>query len=149
MTSPSPADIAQRCADAMWAKDNASREAGLHIVEVSAGRAVLTMTVESRHTNGHSICHGGYIFLLADTAFAFACNSYNQSAVAQQNAITYVAPALLHDVLTATATEASRRGRSGVYDATVVNQNNETIALFRGNSRTLGERLFEDEESES
>jgi len=145
MKSLSPTEIASRSADTMWARDNASREAGLKIVEVLSGRAVLTMTVEKRHTNGHSICHGGYIFLLADTAFAFACNSYNESAVAQQNAITYIAPAHLDDVLTATATEASRRGRSGVYDATVVNQNNETIALFRGNSRTLGQKLFDEE----
>lgn len=135
-------DIANRCAQTMWSNDNASRDAGLQLIEVAPGRAVFSMTVESRHTNGHGICHGGYIFLLADTAFAFACNSYNQASVAQQNAITYTAPASLGDVITAIATEQSRKGRSGVYDARVTNQNNDLIALFRGNSRTLGKELF-------
>jgi len=118
----------------MWARDNASQAAGLQLVDVTPGRAVVSMTVESRHTNGHGICHGGYIFMLADTAFAFACNSHNEAAVAQQNAITYTAPV---------ATEQSRRGRSGVYDARVTNQNDELIALFRGNSRTLGKPVVE------
>ncbi len=136
-------EIATRSADAMWANDTASKSLGMTLNSVAPGRAVLTLTVEERHTNGHDICHGGYIFTLADTAFAFACNSYNQVAVAQQNSITFVAPGQLGDTLTATATEVHRAARSGVYDATVVNQHGDTIALFRGNSRTLNKTLFE------
>lgn len=146
MSSMTEQEIAARSAATMWERDNASRLAGIRLGEVSAGRATVSLTVEARHTNGHDICHGAYIFMLADTAFAFACNSYNQACVAQQNAITYVAPAQLNDDLTASAVEISRHGRSGVYDATVTNQHNETIALFRGNSRTLGKSLFEEDE---
>jgi len=102
------ASIAKDCAQSMWARDSASQAAGLQLVDVTPGRAVVSMTVEARHTNGHGICHGGYIFMLADTAFAFACNSHNEAAVAQQNAITYTAPASLDDRLTAVATEQSR-----------------------------------------
>ena len=109
------------------------------------GIATVSLQVEKRHTNGHDICHGGYIFTLADTAFAFACNSYNQVAVAQQNSISFVAPGKLGDTLTATATEVHRAARSGVYDAIVVNQDNETIALFRGNSRLLNRTLFDND----
>ena len=103
----------------------------------------MTFKVEAHHTNGHEICHGGYIFTLADTAFAFACNSYNQVCVAQQNSITYIKPGHNGDLLTATATEISRAGRSGVYDVLVSNQQGDTIALFRGLSRTLKGQLFE------
>lgn len=135
---------ATRSAEAMWASDSASKSLGLVFKSVSPGRAVFALTVEERHTNGHNICHGGYIFTLADTAFAFACNSYNQVAVAQQNSITFVAPGQLGDTLTATAIEVNRAARSGVYDATVVNQNGDTIALFRGNSRALNKTLFDE-----
>ena len=128
----------------MWANDSASKSLGLVFKSVTPGRAVFALTVEERHTNGHNICHGGYIFTLADTAFAFACNSYNQVAVAQQNSITFVAPGQLGDTLTATAIEVNRAARSGVYDATVVNQNGDTIALFRGNSRALNKTLFDE-----
>ncbi len=144
MTALSAEDIAKRSSKVMWQNDDASKSLGLVFESVSPGKATFSLKVETRHTNGHDICHGGYIFTLADTAFAFACNSYNQVAVAQQNSITFVAPGKLGDTLTATAIEVNRAARSGVYDATIVNQNNETIALFRGNSRTLNRPLFEE-----
>lgn len=144
MSSLSAAEIANRSAEAMWENDTASKSLGLVFNSVSPGLAVFSLVVEERHTNGHNICHGGYIFTLADTAFAFACNSYNQVAVAHQNSITFVAPGQLGDTLTATSTEISRTGRSGVYDSIVVNQKDEIIALFRGNSRLLNKSLFQD-----
>ena len=144
MSKLTAAEIAIRSAEKMWANDTASKSLGMQFKSVEPGRAVLTLEVEERHTNGHNICHGGYIFTLADTGFAFACNSYNQVAVAQQNSITFVAPGQLGDTLTATAIEVTRAARSGVYDATVVNQHGDTIALFRGHSRTLNKTLFEE-----
>jgi len=144
MSKLTATEIATRSAEAMWANDSASKSLGMRLKSVTPGHAVFTLDVEERHTNGHDICHGGYIFTLADTAFAFACNSYNQVAVAQQNSITFVAPGQLGDTLTATATEVNRAARSGVYDAIVVNQHGSTIALFRGNSRTLNKTLFEE-----
>jgi len=144
MSNQTANEIATRSAEAMWANDTASKSLGLTFESVTPGRAVFSLHVEERHTNGHDICHGGYIFTLADTAFAFACNSYNQVAVAQQNSITFVAPGQLGDTLTATAIEVTRAARSGVYDAIVVNQHGDTIALFRGNSRTLNKTLFEE-----
>lgn len=145
----SPEDRARRSARAMWANDRASPWLGMELGDVGPGAAVLSLKVAAHHTNGHGICHGGFIFTLADSAFAFACNSYNQSTVAQQNAITFVAPARLGDVLTATATEIARTGRSGVYDVAVTNQDGTTIALMRGNSRTIkGVHFNEDDTGE-
>lgn len=130
--------LAREAAAAMWAEDNASRALGMALVEAGPGRAVLTMTVTAAMTNGHGMCHGGYIFTLADSAFAFACNSHNTRTVAQHCAVTFIAPGRLGDVLTATAAEISRTGRSGITDVTVTNQAGETIAVFRGHSRSLG-----------
>lgn len=130
--------LAREAAAAMWAEDNASRTLGMELVEAGPGRAVLTMTVTAAMTNGHGMCHGGYIFTLADSAFAFACNSHNTRTVAQHCAVTFIAPGRLGDVLTATAAEISRTGRSGITDVTVTNQAGETIAVFRGHSRSLG-----------
>lgn len=141
----SPNEIAQRSAEAMWTRDDASKSLGIKLNNVAPGGAELSMVVEARHTNGHDICHGGFIFTLADSAFAFACNSYNQIAVAQHNSISFVAPGKLGDTLTATATEVHRGKRSGIYDIVVRNQNDETIALFRGNSRTLNGTVFDAE----
>ena len=138
-------EIAKRSARAMWANDDASKWLGLSLDEVRPGYARLSMTVARRHTQGHDMCHGGFITTLADSAFAFACNSYNQNAVAQTNDITFVAPGRLGDILTATCEEQSKTGRSGVYDATVTNQNGEIIALMRGRSRTIKGRHFEEE----
>jgi acyl-CoA thioesterase len=131
------AELARACADRMWADDGASRGLGMELVEVSAGRAVIAMTVTAGMVNGHGLMHGGFIFTLADSAFAFACNTYNQRTVAQQCAITYVAPGRLGDRLIATAEERQRAGRSGITDVTVRRASGEVIAEFRGHSRTI------------
>jgi acyl-CoA thioesterase len=121
-------------AAAMYARDRASQAMGMRIDGVGPGHARLTMSVRADMLNGHAICHGGFIFTLADSAFAFACNSYNHNTVASGCAIDFVAPAREGDVLCATATERSVSGRTGVYDIEVANQRGETIALFRGKS---------------
>jgi acyl-CoA thioesterase len=140
-----PQDIAQGSARAMWNDDSTSQRLGMSLDHIAPGAATLTMTVTDQMTNGHGTCHGGYIFTLADSAFAFACNSYNQRAVAQQAAITYIAPAHLGDRLTAQAREVSRKGRGGIYDIRVTNQTGDHIAEFRGHSRTIkGTHLPED-----
>ena len=140
----SPDDIARRSADAMWARDDASKWLGLSLDDVGDGTATMSFTVEKHHTNGHDICHGGYIFTLADSAFAFACNSHNKIAVAQHNTITYVAPGKLGDRLTARAREIALFGRSGICDVTVTDQTGRLIAEFRGASRTIEGRHFEE-----
>ena len=142
--SMTPKDRAEKSSAAMWASDTASKWAGMEIAEVDEGKAVLQLTVEAHHCNGHGICHGGVTFMLADSAFAFACNSRNQSTVAQSNSITYTAPGRLGDRLTATAQEVSLTGRSGIYDVTVRNQDDLVIAEFRGLSRAIKGHLFEE-----
>ena len=112
----SPEDVARACADAMWRDDEASRGLGMKIVDIKPGQATLTMTVQRHMVNGQRIAHGGFIFALADSAFAFACNSHNERAVAAQGNITFIRPGKLGDVLVATAREISRSGRSGIYD---------------------------------
>ena len=141
-----PEDRARRSAEAMWKNDKASQWLGLQIVKVAEGSATLSLAVEPHHCNGHGICHGGFIFTLADSAFAFACNSRNAVTVAQHNTISFIAPGKLGDVLTATAREVSLRGRSGLYDVTVSNGKGETIAEFRGASRALQGHLFAEED---
>jgi len=126
--------LAERVAREMLDRDPASRKLGMHIGKVAPGRAEVTMEVRADMLNGHAICHGGFIFTLADSAFAYACNSYNLSTVASGCAIDFVAPAREGDVLTARAAERSVAGRTGVYDIDVVNQRGETVALFRGKS---------------
>jgi len=132
----SPDDLARACADAMWKEDDASSGLGMKIVEIAPGRATLTMTVRPDMVNGQRIAHGGFIFTLADSAFAFACNSHNARAVAAQGHITFIKPGKLGDVLVATAREVSRRGRSGIYDVRVTSSH-DVIAEFRGHSRTI------------
>jgi acyl-CoA thioesterase len=129
--------LARACADAMWAEDAASRGLGMRLVSVAPGRAELTMTVTDRMVNGHKLCHGGFIFTLADSAFAFACNTYDQRSVAQHCSVTFLAPGKLGDELTARAIEKQRSGRSGIYDITVTRQDGGVIAEFRGHSRTI------------
>ena len=131
-----PDEFARACADRMWSQDTATQHLDMKLEDVRAGHSTMAMTVTKAMTNGHGICHGGYIFTLADSAFAFACNTYNQVTVAQHCDITFLAPAHLGDRLTATASEKSRTGRSGLYDVTVANQNGTVIAEFSGNSRT-------------
>ncbi|GHD59965.1 phenylacetic acid degradation protein PaaD [Thalassobaculum fulvum] len=140
-TALSPQDLAEACARAMWDDDQASQRLGMAIESIGPGTAVLAMTVDASKTNGHRTCHGGFIFTLADSAFAFACNSYNTRSVAQHCSVTFIAPAFEGDRLTATAREVQRYGRSGIYDIVVTNQKGEAIAEFRGHSRTIGGTL--------
>jgi acyl-CoA thioesterase len=137
---------AQKCADLMFAADSASPGLGMVIDEIGPGRAVMSMTVRPDMLNGHRICHGGFIFTLADSAFAFACNSYNHLTVAQQNQITFVSPGQADETLTATAVEVSKTGRSGVYDVTVTGTDGRTVALMRGLSRTVKGQHFPEED---
>ncbi len=139
-----PQEIAQRSADAMWAGDKASKWLGVSLDSVGPGTATMTLTVAAHHCNGHGICHGGFIFTLADSAFAFACNSHNEIVVAQHCTISFLAPGKLGDRLTARAQEISKAGRSGLYDITVTNQDGATIAEFRGASRVIKGRHFEE-----
>ncbi|MGE0848537.1 MAG: hydroxyphenylacetyl-CoA thioesterase PaaI [Hyphomicrobiaceae bacterium] len=131
------ARIAKASADAMWAEDRASQALGMEILEIAPGYARLAMTVAEHMTNGHGLCHGGYIFTLADSAFAFACNGHGQRAVAQHCAVTFVAPARLGARLVAEAHERHRAERSGIYDVTVKTEDGERIAEFRGHSRAI------------
>lgn len=133
--------LAKACAEAMWAEDQASRGLGIELISVGPGRAEVAMMVVDRMVNGHKICHGGFIFTLADSCFAFACNTYNQRTVAQHCAITFLNAGKLGDRLTAQGIEVSRRGRSGIYDITVTRQDGTVIAEFRGHSRTIDGEL--------
>ena len=133
----SPDDLARACADAMWQEDEASQGLGMEIVDIRAGQATLAMTIQPHMVNGHKIAHGGFIFTLADSAFAFACNSRNERTVAAQGAITFIRPGKLGDRLIATAREISRSGRSGIYDVRVT-ADEVVIAEFRGHSRSIG-----------
>jgi acyl-CoA thioesterase len=135
-TTLSPDQLARACAEAMWAEDDASKGLGMEIVDVGPGRATLAMTVKPHMVNGQRIAHGGFIFLLADSTFAFACNSRNERAVAAQCDITFIRPGKLGDRLVATAREISRSGRSGIYDIRVT-ADDVVIAEFRGHSRTI------------
>lgn len=130
-------ETARACADAMWAEDRASQGLGMRLADVGPGTATLAMTVRGDMVNGHGIAHGGFVFALADSAFAFACNSYDVRTVAYGCAITYLTPARLGDELVAVATERSRSGRTGTYDVTV-STGDRVVAEFRGTSRTLG-----------
>jgi acyl-CoA thioesterase len=136
--------LAQACADAMWAEDNASRGLGMHLEYVEPGEARMAMTVAPSMVNGHGLCHGGFIFTLADSAFAFACNTYGERTVAQHCSVSFLRPAKLGMRLVATARERARAGRSGIYDVTVVAEPDTLIAEFRGNSRSLGEKFFQE-----
>ena len=132
-TSPAQA-LAEASSQAMWARDRATQGLGMSIDRIAPGEAVMSMPVRPDMLNGHDMCHGGFMFLLADSAFAFACNSYNQTAVASACHIDFLAPARLGDVLEADAMERSRTGRTGVYDITVRVRGGKTVALFRGKS---------------
>jgi acyl-CoA thioesterase len=125
--------LAERVAGQMYANDRATRALGMRVEAIAPGRAHLTMRVTDDMLNGHGICHGGYVFLLADSTFAYACNSYNRNTVAQGCSIDYLAPARSGDVLHARGVERSRTGRTGVYDIEVTN-GTATVALFRGKS---------------
>lgn len=138
-----PEEIARRSAEAMWADDRASQGLGMQLLEVSPGRAVLSMVVRDDMVNGHAIGHGGLTFTLADSAFAFACNSHGTRTVAAGAEIRFRAPTRLGDELVATAVERSREGRDGRYDVTVAVAD-RVVAEFVGRSREIGGRFWED-----
>lgn len=135
-------DLARRCAEAMYASDVASQTLGISVEDVGPGRATARMEVTGTMINGHAICHGGYVFLLADTAFAFACNTYDAATVAAACDVVFVAPARHGDELVAEARERIRFGRSGVYDVTVRRGDGAVVAEFRGHSRTSSAPLL-------
>ena len=137
MTTLTPQDIAEQSAAAMMKGDMATQSLGATLDAVGPGTAEMSMTVQDWHLNGHGICHGGYIFTFADSCFAFACNSFNQKFVSQHGEITYLAPGMPGDVLTASGRAISRQGRSGIYDITVRNQHGDDIAQFRGLCRSI------------
>jgi acyl-CoA thioesterase len=130
-------ELARACAEAMWKDDDASRGLGMEIVDIKPGQATLEMTIQPRMVNGQRIAHGGFIFTLADSAFAFACNTHNERTVAAQGHISFIRPGKLGDRLVATAREVSRSGRSGIYDVRVTAED-MVVAEFRGHSRTIG-----------
>ena len=132
----SPQELAEACAAALFATDTASRSLAIEIGGVGPGRATATMTVTPGMLNGHAIGHGGYVFLLADTAFAFACNTYDRVTVAAGADVSFLEPARAGDTLTAAAVERHRRGRSGLYDVTVTRADGTVLAEFRGRSRS-------------
>ena len=143
MTSPHPSeaealDLARRVGAAMYAEDAASRDTlGMELVRCEPGHATMRMAVRPLHLNGHRICHGGFIFTLADSTFAYACNSRNHNTVANGCNIEFLRPAYEGDVLTAEGVEQSLSGRHGVYDIRVTNQKGHTVALFRGKSTQI------------
>jgi acyl-CoA thioesterase len=135
-----PQALAEQVAAAMWSRDRATNALAMQILGVKPGYALVSMPVRADMLNGHDICHGGFIFTLADSAFAYACNSYNQNTVASACHIDFLAPAKQGDTLQAEAVERSLSGRTGVYDVTVRTHTGTTIALFRGKSyRIRGE----------
>lgn len=149
--APGPAELADRGALArardvgrrMWAEDPTPRSLGIELLEIRPGYARMRMAVRGDMTNGHGLCHGGYTFLLADSTFAYACNSHGQRAVAASAEIHFLAPAHAGDVLTAEGVEQHLGGRSGVYDMRVTDQHGRVIALFRGKSATIRGRIEE------
>jgi len=137
-----PDELARACAEAMAANDLAGSNVGIELRHVAPGRATTHMRVAPAMANGHGMCHGGYVFLLADTAFAYACNTYGNVTVAAGCDIVFVLPALVGDALTAEAMERSRFGRNGIYDVTVRRADGELIAELRGRSRTTAEKIL-------
>lgn len=138
-----PLAVARACAERMFAADEASKMLGIVIDIPAPGTAAATMRVRADMVNGFDVCHGGIIFTLADTAFAFACNAYNDLSVAASANIDFLRPAMLRDVLTATAVEEYRGKRGGLYAVEVVNQDEERVALFRGRSASRGRTLVD------
>lgn len=132
-----PQDLAERCAAEMYKADNTAIDLGMEVIEIAPGFARLKMPVTDTMVNGHKIGHGGYVFMLADAAFAYACNTYNQRSVAHQCSITFLQAVQLGDDLTAEAVEVHKAGRSGIYDISVRRQTGDVVAEFRGHSRTI------------
>ena len=141
-----PQQRAEQVGFVMYADDSTSQSLGLELLAIGPGSARMRLPIKSTMTNGLGICHGGFIFLLADTSFAYACNSQNQRSVAASAQIEFLAPAQRGEVLTAVAVEQHRAGRSGVYDIRVTNQADTLIALFRGKSAVIKGHVFEEAE---
>ena len=135
-------EIAQKCCETMWGNDVASQDLGMTIEVTKPGQAEARFEVRANMVNGYDICHGGFIFTLADSAFAFACNTYNRITVAACASIEFVRPARLGDKLLATAAEVHRGGRTGIYDITITNQDDDVVAIFRGRSHATREPVF-------
>jgi acyl-CoA thioesterase len=142
-SSPQAQRLAERVAEKLFESDKASQSHGIRIVEIRPGFARLAMLVRGDMVNGHGMCHGGMVFTLADSAFAFSCNSHNDSTVAAAASIDFLAPAREGDELTAVATEVWRTRRNGIYEITVTNQEGARIALFRGRSYSSGDRVVD------
>ena len=139
-----PHEIAHKVGQTMFQVDVASKDTmGMALLVCEPGRAVMRMEVKAMHLNGHQICHGGFIFTLADSTFAFACNSHNKNAVAAGCSIEFLRPGRLGDVLTCEGLEQTLSGRHGIYDMKVTNQNGEVVALFRGKSAQIAGTVFE------
>ena len=139
----SAGERARRVGETMWANDIASKDTmGMELLGVEPGRARIRMAVQRLHLNGHGICHGGFIFTLADTTFAFACNSHNKNAVAAGCSIEFLRPTHEGDVLTCEGVEQTLSGRHGIYDMKVTNQNGEVVAVFRGKSAQIAGTVF-------
>ena len=144
--NPAAQALAQRVGQAMFAADRASRETmGMELLACEPGRALMRMTVQPLHLNGHQICHGGFIFTWADSTFAFACNSRNHNTVAAGCSIEFLKPAHAGDVLTCEGVEQVQSGRHGVYDMRVTNQHGDVVALFRGKSAQIKGHVLADE----
>jgi acyl-CoA thioesterase len=138
-----PQEIARKVGETMFPVDVASKDTmGMELLVCEPGRAVMRMQVKPMHLNGHQICHGGFIFTLADSTFAFACNSYNKNAVAAGCSIEFLRPGKLGDVLTCEGLEQTLSGRHGIYDMKVTNQNGEVVAMFRGKSAQIAGTVF-------
>jgi len=138
MHASNPDDLAQQVGATMFAADTASSSTmGMELLYCKPGQASMRMQVQAKHLNGHQMCHGGFIFTLADSTFAFACNSYNKTAVASAANIDFLKPAHEGDVLTCVGQEQALIGRHGVYDMTVRNQHDQVIAVFRGKSAQI------------
>ncbi len=141
-----PTERARKVGEAMWAHDTASKDTmGMELVRCEPGRAMLRMQVRERHLNGHRICHGGFIFTLADSTFAFACNSHNKVTVAAGCSIEFLKPGQLGDVLTCEGVEQVLQGRHGIYDMKVSNQRGEVVAMFRGKSTSIAGTVLPEE----
>lgn len=143
----SPAERAARVGETMFAVDAASKDTmGMELLSCEPGRASIRMVVKPLHLNGHQICHGGFIFTLADSTFAFACNSHNKNAVAAGCSIEFLKPARAGDVLTCVGVEQTLSGRHGIYDMRVTNQHGEVVAMFRGKSAVIAGTVFPEDE---
>jgi acyl-CoA thioesterase len=141
-----PSTLAARVGDAMFAADRASREfMRMELVACEPGRAVMRMQVRAEMLNGHAICHGGFIFTLADSTFAFACNSRNRATVAAGCSIEFLKPAREGDVLTCEGVEQMLQGRHGIFDMRVTNQAGEVVAMFRGKSAQIPGTVIDEE----